>query len=62
MIRRAITLLSVPVLLGVLCIAGCAKEEGTSEEAGKEMDNAATQTDDAAKKAGEEMKDATGGD
>jgi len=41
-------------------IAGCAKEEGTAEQAGEKVDEAATQAQDAAKEAGDKLKDIAG--
>lgn len=50
------SMLVVSALLGVLSITGC--EKGPAENAGEKIDKAAEKTVDAAKDAGEAVKDA----
>jgi hypothetical protein len=52
--------LAMSALLGAL--AGCQKQEGPAEQAGKEVDKAAATVGEKVEKAGESIQDAAEGD
>lgn len=58
--NRILSALFVGALLAVL--AGCTKQEGPAEKAGKEVDKATEKLGQKIEKAGESIKDAAQGD
>ncbi|MEP4485441.1 MAG: hypothetical protein ABJ013_07425 [Halioglobus sp.] len=57
---KAITIAALALVLGVFTV-GCAKEEGTMEKMGKQVDQAVEDAEDAAEDVADDVKDATEG-